>query len=159
LCHRWWVNSEIPKIIAMRDRLIEYFFWGVSTADEVELSSTRISIAKISNCATLLDDLIDDYATYEQLQLFKEVIVQGWDVSIVANMPPNFKFCLEFIVKTVHEVTNEATKRQGRDMMPFITKAVCILLPTFLLHICVCVCVYIYIYIYMKIMAQKIAFF
>ncbi|GLJ24504.1 hypothetical protein SUGI_0468150 [Cryptomeria japonica] len=120
---RWWVNSGVSKLIAMRERSIEYFLWGVSAADTMEFSSVRIAIAKLSTLATIMDDLFDDYATLDQVKLIKQAIVQGWDVSVVKNIPQNFKMCIEFVFKTMKELINEATKKQGRDMMPFITKA------------------------------------
>ncbi|XP_059076398.1 alpha-longipinene synthase-like [Cryptomeria japonica] len=126
---RWWVikegcdNSSVSKLIAMRERSIEYFLWGVSAADAMEFSCSRIAIAKISTVATIVDDLFDDYATLDQVKLIKQAIVQGWDVSVVKNIPQNFKMCVEFIFKTMKELINEATKKQGRDMMPFIMKA------------------------------------
>lgn len=132
---RWWVDSGVPKLIAMRERSIEYLLWGVAAADEVEFSSTRIALSKITTAATIVDDLFDDYATFDQLRLVKQAIAQGWDVSIIKNMPQNFKMCLQFVFKDMKELINEATQKQGRDMMPFITKAVRILLQI-LLYTC-----------------------
>nr|QIB02637.1 longifolene synthase [Taiwania cryptomerioides] len=120
---RWWANSGLSKLIATRERTIEYFLWGVSSTDEVKFSSSRITVAKVSTLATIMDDLFDDYATFEQLKLIKEAVVQGWDVSIVKNIPQSFKMCLEFVFQTVHELIDEANKIQGHDMMQFITKA------------------------------------
>lgn len=97
--HRWWVNSSVPRLIAMREWSIEYFLWGVSAADEVDCYSTRITISKLSIIATIVDDIFYDYATPNQLKLIKHVIVQGWDVSIMINMRQNFKMCLKFFSK------------------------------------------------------------
>nr|QIB02638.1 cedrol synthase [Taiwania cryptomerioides] len=119
----WWVDSGISKLVAVRERSIEYFFWAVSSIDEVDLCSSRISMAKITTVVTIMDDFFDDYATLEQLKCITEAIVQGWNISIIKNIPNNLRTCLEFVFKTVHELTSEATKKQGRDMMPFVTKA------------------------------------
>nr|QGN65615.1 terpene synthase 9 [Taiwania cryptomerioides] len=120
---RWWANSGLSKLIATRERTIEFLLWGVSSTDEVNFSTCRIALAKASTLATIMDDILDDYGTFEQLKLIKEAIVQGWDISIVKNIPENIKMCLEFVFKAVHELVDEANKMQGRDMMPFITKA------------------------------------
>ncbi|GLJ24616.1 hypothetical protein SUGI_0470780 [Cryptomeria japonica] len=124
----WWVDSGISKLVAIRERSIEYLFWAVSSADEVELSSSRLVMAKATSIITIMDDIFDDYATLEQLKCITEAIAQGWDVSIIKDIPSNLKTCIEFVFKTVLELASDATEKQGRDMMPFVTKAVCILL-------------------------------
>lgn len=75
-----------------------------------------------------MDDIFDDYATLEYLKCITDAISKNWDVSIIENIPNNLRTCFEFVSKTVHEMAIDATKYQGRDMMPFVTKAVCILL-------------------------------
>lgn len=124
----WWIDSGLSKLVAMRERSIEYLFWAVSSIDELELSSSRIAMAKITTVITIMDDIFDDYATLEQLTCITEAITKGLDVSNLRNIPNNLTACLEFVLKTIHELTSEATKKQGRDMTPFVTKAVRILL-------------------------------
>ncbi|GLJ38509.1 hypothetical protein SUGI_0784700 [Cryptomeria japonica] len=94
-----------------------------SLADEPELSSSRLALAKATTVITIMDDIFDDYATPEQLECITEAIAQGWDVSIIKDIPSNLKTCIEFVFKTVLELTSDATEKQGRDMMPFVTKA------------------------------------
>ncbi|KAH9330503.1 hypothetical protein KI387_002611, partial [Taxus chinensis] len=120
---RWWIDSGIPKLIKLRERSIEYFLWGISGADELEYFNSRITVAKLSNVITILDDLFDDYATIDQLELITDAILQDWNVSLIENIPHNFKEIVLFLFKTVHELANAAAKRQGRDMMSHITKA------------------------------------
>ncbi|KAH9293739.1 hypothetical protein KI387_041058, partial [Taxus chinensis] len=119
----WWIDSGIPKLIKLRERSIEYFLWGISGADELEYFNSRITVAKLSNVITILDDLFDDYATIDQLELITEAVLQDWNVSLIENIPHNFKAIVLFLFKTVHELANAAAKRQGRDMMSHITKA------------------------------------
>ncbi|XP_057860191.2 delta-selinene-like synthase, chloroplastic [Cryptomeria japonica] len=118
----WWTDSRVSKSIAGRQRTIEYLLLAVSIADEVDFSSSRIAVAKTSVIITILDDLFDDYLTLEQIELITKSIVQGWDISLIQNLPKNFKAAIEFCFKTVHELASDATKKQGRDMMQFITK-------------------------------------
>lgn len=120
----WWANSGLSRLIAVRERSIEYYLLGVSVADDAEFGSSRMALAKASTVVSLLDDIFDDYLVLEQVELITKAIVQGWDISIIQNIPDNFKKIVEFCFKTIHELANEATKKQGRDMMPFITKAV-----------------------------------
>ncbi|GLJ38536.1 hypothetical protein SUGI_0785260 [Cryptomeria japonica] len=119
----WWVDSGISKLLAIRERTIEYLFWAVSSADELELSSSRLALAKATTIITIMDDIFDDYATLEQLKCITEAIAQGWDVSIIKDIPSNLKTCIEFVFKAVLELTSDATEKQGCDMMPFVTKA------------------------------------
>ncbi|GLJ38267.1 hypothetical protein SUGI_0779050 [Cryptomeria japonica] len=119
----WWENSGISKLVATRERTMEYLLWAVCATDKLELSRSRIAMTKITCVVTLLDDIFDDYATLEQLKCITDAISQGWDISIIKDIPNNLKTCIEFVFKTVHELTSDATKEQGRDMMPFVTKA------------------------------------
>nr|QHZ00915.1 terpene synthase12 [Taiwania cryptomerioides] len=118
----WWANSGLSKLFAARQRSVEYLLLGVGIVDELELSSSRMAVAKTSTIITMLDDLFDEYLTIEQVELITKAIVQGWDISIMQNIPDNFKTIIDFSFKTVHELAVDATKRQGRDMMQFITK-------------------------------------
>ncbi|GLJ38505.1 hypothetical protein SUGI_0784630 [Cryptomeria japonica] len=79
-------------------------------------------MAKATTIITIMDDIFDDYATLEQLKCITKAITQGWDVSIIKDIPSNLKTCIEFVFKIVLELTSDATKKQGRDMMPFVTK-------------------------------------
>ncbi|GLJ38504.1 hypothetical protein SUGI_0784620 [Cryptomeria japonica] len=119
----WWVDSGISKLVATRERTIEFHFWAVSLADEEELSTSRVAFAKIVTAMTIMDDIYDDYGMLEELKCITEAIAQGWDVSIIKNITSNLKTCIEFCFKTILELTSDATKKQGRDMMPFVTKA------------------------------------
>ncbi|GLJ38225.1 hypothetical protein SUGI_0778170 [Cryptomeria japonica] len=89
---------------------------GISVAHEMEFCSTRIAVVKVATLATILDDLFDDYLTLDQVELVVEVIIQGWNVSLMQNFPDNFKEIVEFVSKTVNELSSDATKKQGRDM-------------------------------------------
>ncbi|GLJ38221.1 hypothetical protein SUGI_0778080 [Cryptomeria japonica] len=115
-------------MIALRERTIEYLLMGISVVDEMEFGSTRIAVVKATTLATILDDLFDDYLTLEQVELVVEVIIQGWNVSLIQNFPNNFKDIVEFVSKTINELSSDATKKQGHDMTQFLAKAVCILL-------------------------------
>ncbi|GLJ51666.1 hypothetical protein SUGI_1097950 [Cryptomeria japonica] len=119
----WWVECGIIKLISIRQHPIEYYLLGVSAADEEEFYSSRMAFTKSTTLLSLVDDLLDDYLTFEQAELIVRAITQGWDISIVQDIPTDFKRILEFIFQTVHELANEAIGKQGRDMMPFITKA------------------------------------
>ncbi|XP_057860193.2 longifolene synthase-like, partial [Cryptomeria japonica] len=119
----WWAACGIMKLISIRQRPMEYYLLGLSATDEEEFYSSRMAFTKSTTLLSLMDDLLDDYLTFEQVELVVKAITQGWDISIVQDIPTDFKRIIEFIFQTVHELANEATEKQGRDMMPFITKA------------------------------------
>nr|QIB02640.1 germacrene D synthase [Taiwania cryptomerioides] len=119
----WWAGSRLTNLIPIRQRPIEYFLLGVSAGDKLEFSSSRIALAKSTTLLSLMDDLFDDYLTLQQVELVTKAIIQGWDISIIEDIPANFKRTVEFVFQEVHELAREATKKQGREMMPFITKA------------------------------------
>ena len=127
----WWKHSSVSKLIAVRKRSIENYLpnylLAVSVIYNVDFGSIRIALAKATTLVSLLDDLFDDYLTLDQVELITKAIVQGWNISIIENIPHNYKRIVEFIFKTLHELTSEASQIQGCDMMEFITKVVCIL--------------------------------
>ncbi|GLJ38277.1 hypothetical protein SUGI_0779250 [Cryptomeria japonica] len=118
----WWAKCGIMKLISIRQRPIEYYLLGLSAIDEEKFYSSTMAFTKSTTLLSLMDDLLDDYLTFEQVELIVKAITQGWGISIVQDIPADFKRILEFIFLTVHEFANEATEKQGCDMMPFITK-------------------------------------
>ncbi|GLJ38508.1 hypothetical protein SUGI_0784660 [Cryptomeria japonica] len=64
----WWVDFGISKLVAIRERTIEYHFWVDSSVDEEELSTSRVAFAKLVTVMTIMDDIYDDYGTHEELK-------------------------------------------------------------------------------------------
>ncbi|XP_057827578.1 alpha-humulene synthase-like [Cryptomeria japonica] len=122
-CKIGFQYSTISVQVGDEKTLKLVLFWAVSSIAELELSSSRLALEKATTIITIMDDIFDDYATLEQLKCITEAIAQGWDVSIIKDIPRNLKTCIEFIFKTVLELTSDATEKQGHDMMPFVTKA------------------------------------
>ena len=57
-----------------RDRMVESYIWALGVFYEPKYSYGRIILAKIIVLATVLDDVYDIYATFDELELFTNVI-------------------------------------------------------------------------------------
>ena len=57
-----------------RDRAVECYTWAMGVYYEPKYSSGRILLAKVIGFLSILDDMYDAYATFEELQLFTHSI-------------------------------------------------------------------------------------
>ena len=72
---RWWNELDFEtKLPFARDRKVELFFWIVGVYFEPQYSIGRSIMTKVSILLTVLDDIYDAYATFEELVIFTEAI-------------------------------------------------------------------------------------
>ncbi|KAJ0837325.1 putative beta-farnesene synthase [Helianthus annuus] len=75
---KWWKDLDMQnKLPYVPDRLIECYFWIPGVYFEPQHSHTRILLMKTSMWLIVLDDIYDNYGTYEELKIFTDV-VQRW---------------------------------------------------------------------------------
>ncbi|KAK9942566.1 hypothetical protein M0R45_008222 [Rubus argutus] len=84
---RWWNELDFEtKLPFARDRKVELFFWIVGVYFEPQYSTGRSIMTKVSILLTVLDDIYDAYATFEELVIFTEAI-DRWDVKCIDELP------------------------------------------------------------------------
>uniref|UniRef100_A0A0A0L2M0 Terpene synthase N-terminal domain-containing protein n=1 Tax=Cucumis sativus TaxID=3659 RepID=A0A0A0L2M0_CUCSA len=72
---RWWKDMMLREQLCFaRDRAVECYTWAMGVYYEPKYSSGRILLAKVIAFLSILDDMYDAYATFEELQLFTHSI-------------------------------------------------------------------------------------
>lgn len=120
---RWWKETDLGnKLSFARDRLMECFNWTVGMVFEPQFSNCRKGLTKVISLITIIDDVYDVYATFEELEMFTD-IVQRWDVKAMKDLPEYMKLCFLALYNTVNEMVYDTLKEQGVDILPYLTKA------------------------------------
>nr|QHU78619.1 ocimene synthase [Albizia julibrissin] len=129
---RWWKAMGLASELSFsRDRLMECFFWAVGIASEPQHSELRKALTKIACFVTTIDDVYDVYGTLDELELFT-ASVERWDINAIHVLPKYMKVCFLALYNTVNEMTYEALKEQGHNILPYLTKAWADMLKAFL---------------------------
>lgn len=76
LCiQRWWKDLKLVERLSFaRDRCVECYTWALGIYFEPKYSLGRTIITKIVVITSVMDDIYDLYATFEELQLFTRAI-------------------------------------------------------------------------------------
>jgi len=64
----------VKKLSFARDRLVECYFWSLGVHFEPQYSQGRLLLTKMIAFTSVMDDMFDAYGTFEELQLFTDVI-------------------------------------------------------------------------------------
>ncbi|KAI9094223.1 hypothetical protein K1719_026805 [Acacia pycnantha] len=120
---RWWKAMGLAsKLSSSRDRLMECFSWAVGIASEPEQSDFRKALTKIACFVTTIDEVYDVYGTLDELELFTAA-VERWDIKAIHVLPEYMKVCFLALYNTVDEMSYEALKERGHNILPYLTKA------------------------------------
>ena len=77
---RWWKDLDFSsKLPFARDRLVEGYFWIAVSCSEPQYSYARRIQTKVGALIATVDDIFGAYGTFEELELFTEVI-QRFDI-------------------------------------------------------------------------------
>ncbi|GKB45205.1 (-)-germacrene D synthase, partial [Tanacetum coccineum] len=83
--------KAVPKNLPyVRDRLVEVYFWIVGVYFKPEYSRARVILTKMIAMANVVDNTYDAYGTYEELQIFNQV-VQRWSMTCLEALPGYMK--------------------------------------------------------------------
>ncbi|PIN00288.1 Gamma-curcumene synthase [Handroanthus impetiginosus] len=117
---RWWNSFDLKsKLPYARDRLIEGFVWSVALHFDPQYSQVRIAISKSIQLVAIADDTYDNYATFEQAQLFSK-----WNVHEIEELPVCMKTVYQFIMSIFEEYERDATEQ--KKIIYYITNFDCL---------------------------------
>ncbi|XP_028771251.1 terpene synthase 10-like [Neltuma alba] len=121
---RWWKGIGLGEKLnfAIRDRIVENFFWTVGLAFQPQLGHFRRLMAKVNALITTIDDIYDAFGKFEELQLFTEV-VDRWDVNAMDELPGYVKICFLALYNFVNEVAFDFLKDHGQNIIHHLKKA------------------------------------
>ncbi|KAK9155950.1 hypothetical protein Sjap_003430 [Stephania japonica] len=109
---RWWKDLDlVSKLPLVRDRLVECYFWATAAYFEPSDSLSRVFLAKLVIFITLVDDIFDVYATFEELKLFMGAF-ERWDASSVNELPEYMKVCYQAILDEFEKL-EEVMDKEG----------------------------------------------
>ncbi|XP_050136069.1 tricyclene synthase EBOS, chloroplastic-like [Malus sylvestris] len=118
----WWVDMGLAeKLSFTRDRLMECFFWSVGIIFEPQHSHVRKELTKVAALVTTIDDVYDVYGTLDELELFTSA-VERWDIKAVENLPDYMKLCFLALYNTGNKMIYDTLKKQGENVLPYVTK-------------------------------------
>ncbi|KAL3617318.1 hypothetical protein CASFOL_038863 [Castilleja foliolosa] len=122
---RWWEQTGLAeKLPFVRERLVEcYLFTVGGILFEPQYGYERITITKVNSFVTAIDDIFDVYGTFEELQLFNDVI-QRWDIEAMDKLPNYMQICFLALNNFVDEMAYHVFKEQGVFIIPHLRKSV-----------------------------------
>ncbi|BBN68352.1 terpene synthase 21, partial [Prunus dulcis] len=72
---RWWKEVDFEKKLPFaRDRIVELYFWVVGVYFEPQYVEARKFLTKVIALVSVMDDIYDAYATFEELEIFTAAI-------------------------------------------------------------------------------------
>ncbi|PKU75140.1 alpha-humulene synthase-like [Dendrobium catenatum] len=103
----WWKGLGFSKHLPfLRDRIVESYFWMLSTYSEPYYSRARVINAKVMPLVVATDDIYDVYGTLEELELFTDVI-ERWDLDKVSMLPEYMQRFFLALYNTFKEIEDE----------------------------------------------------
>ncbi|GLT42239.1 hypothetical protein SLA2020_162520 [Shorea laevis] len=110
----WWKKLDFTtKLHFARDRLVESYFWAMDVYFEPKYSVARIFFTKVLILTSVMDDIYDNYGTYDELQLLTKCI-ERWDVSVIDQLPEYMKLFYQALLDIYSEMEEEVAK-EGRS--------------------------------------------
>nr|QBA83584.1 terpene synthase family protein [Chrysopogon zizanioides] len=96
----WWKelyhSVNLPNT---RDRIVEMYFFAFGMLQTEEYSRARLIDSKIIALVSLMDDIYDEHASFEEAQKFNEAI-QRWNESAVSDLPEYMRMLYTQILST-----------------------------------------------------------
>lgn len=95
---RWWKDLDFARTLPFaRDRVVECYFWIVGVYFEPQYVFSRMVLTKVIAMASTIDDIYDNYGTFEELELFTYAI-QRWDIRAVDHLPEYMKIAYQALL-------------------------------------------------------------
>uniref|UniRef100_A0A804RHM3 Terpene synthase metal-binding domain-containing protein n=1 Tax=Zea mays TaxID=4577 RepID=A0A804RHM3_MAIZE len=117
----WWNDFRLHIDLSFaRDRMVELHFWMLGVIHDPYCS--RIMIVKIFVFISLFDDLMDNYSTTEESNVFTAAM-ERWDEQMAQQLPAGLKALLVRIFNATNKIEEEL-KLQGNMHAELIKKMV-----------------------------------
>ncbi|GKU85980.1 hypothetical protein SLEP1_g574 [Rubroshorea leprosula] len=108
----WWKKLDFTtKLPFARDRLVECYFWAMDVYFEPKYSVARTFVTKVFILTSVMDDIYDNYGTYDELQLLTKCI-ERWDVIVINQLPEYMKLFYQALLDIYSEMEEEVAKER-----------------------------------------------
>nr|QYL01197.1 terpene synthase 7 [Stevia rebaudiana] len=112
LC-KWWKDLDLGnRLPYVRDRCVEGYFWILAIYFEPEHYRTRMFLLKTCMWLVVLDDTVDNYATYEEFEIFTQA-VERWSISCLDMLPEYMKLIYQQLLNH-HDEMEESLEKEGK---------------------------------------------
>ncbi|KAL6196401.1 hypothetical protein ACLB2K_032016 [Fragaria x ananassa] len=82
----WWKELDFARKLSFaRDRMVELYFWIVEVYLEPNYSSARKILTKVIALVSVMDDIYDAFATFEELEIFTAAMEK---LNLLQSEPP-----------------------------------------------------------------------
>nr|WKC16868.1 terpene synthase 7 [Freesia hybrid cultivar] len=120
----WWKSSGlIEKLSYARDRVAECYFWIIGVYFEPHYSRARMMMTKIILQFSLMDDTYDAYGTFQELQLYTEVI-QRWGINGVDELEECMKMQYLALYNLAKEFEDELAEENIQYRVNYLREAI-----------------------------------
>ncbi|GLU23522.1 hypothetical protein SLE2022_395200 [Rubroshorea leprosula] len=110
----WWKKLDFTtKLPFARDRLVECYFWIMDIYFEPKYAVARIFLTKVLILTSVMDDIFDNYGTYDELKLLTKCI-ERWDISVIDQLPDYMKLFYQALLDIYSEIEKQVAK-EGRS--------------------------------------------
>ncbi|KAG5588620.1 hypothetical protein H5410_049054 [Solanum commersonii] len=108
---RWWKDLDYEnKYPYARDKLVECYFWATGVYFGPQYKRARRMLTKLIVIITIIDDLYDAYATYDELVPYTDA-VERCDITamdlISSYMRPLYQVLLDYFDEMEEELTKD----------------------------------------------------
>ncbi|KAL5831571.1 hypothetical protein ACOSQ4_016925 [Xanthoceras sorbifolium] len=108
----WWRDLDLAsKLPYTRERLIECYFWVVSTYFEPCYTRGRLIYTKVLKLMSVVDDIYDAYGNIEELRLFTDA-TERWNISAVDDLPEYTKDLYSALLNTFAQLYNDLNEEE-----------------------------------------------
>ncbi|XP_047331227.1 sesquiterpene synthase 2-like [Impatiens glandulifera] len=108
---RWWKHSEMTKKFPFtRDRLVESYLWASSIYFEPQYIFGRNIFTKLVLLLTIMDDIYDAYANWDELVLITDMI-NRWSENDFTRLPDYMRYLYEVFEEYYDWLEKESAQR------------------------------------------------
>ncbi|XP_019171834.1 PREDICTED: (3S,6E)-nerolidol synthase 1-like isoform X2 [Ipomoea nil] len=118
---RWWKGLGLMDELA-KNRQLKWYIWTLALTSDPSMSRERVELTKPISLVYLIDDIIDVYATFDQIIQFVDAI-NRWEISVAEGLPDYMKICLTVLFDTTNDISNFILDKYSWNPIDHLKKA------------------------------------
>ncbi|KAG0531427.1 hypothetical protein BDA96_04G021900 [Sorghum bicolor] len=131
---RWWMDlGLVQEIPIVRDQVLKWYMWSMTTLQGYSFSRYRVEITKIIALIYVVDDIFDLVGTLEELSHFTEA-VKVWNTAAADSLPSYMRSCYKALYTITNEIADMAKQEHGLNPVNHLRKAWVVLFDAFMVE-------------------------
>ncbi|KAI5333429.1 hypothetical protein L3X38_023560 [Prunus dulcis] len=107
---RWWKEVDFErKLPFARNWVVESYFCTTAVYFEPQYSAARKILSKAIVLFIAMDDIYDEFGTFEELEILTEAI-RRWDVNCMDELPDYMQIFFHILLNLFNEIEEEMVK-------------------------------------------------